>query len=88
MTPVEPRTMSAWAVRDPGPIEDRPLDLVTKPVPTTGPGESLVRVDACGGQCRLCLRGAENLCPYSHYTGSDADGGYASTDGRTPWATH
>ncbi len=29
------------------------------------------------GQCRYCLRGAENLCPYSRYTGWDADGGYA-----------
>ncbi|MFF2555219.1 zinc-binding alcohol dehydrogenase family protein [Nocardia sp. NPDC058058] len=29
------------------------------------------------GQCRYCLRGAENLCPNSRYTGWDADGGYA-----------
>jgi propanol-preferring alcohol dehydrogenase len=29
------------------------------------------------GRCRFCLRGAENLCPYSQYTGWDADGGYA-----------
>jgi alcohol dehydrogenase, propanol-preferring len=29
------------------------------------------------GRCRYCLRGAENLCPYSRYTGWDADGGYA-----------
>jgi propanol-preferring alcohol dehydrogenase len=29
------------------------------------------------GQCRFCLRGAENLCPASQYTGWDADGGYA-----------
>jgi propanol-preferring alcohol dehydrogenase len=29
------------------------------------------------GQCRFCLRGAENLCPQSLYTGWDADGGYA-----------
>ncbi|GAA0970116.1 zinc-binding alcohol dehydrogenase family protein [Acrocarpospora macrocephala] len=29
------------------------------------------------GTCRYCLRGAENLCPYSTYTGWDADGGYA-----------
>jgi propanol-preferring alcohol dehydrogenase len=29
------------------------------------------------GRCRYCLRGAENLCPYSVYTGWDADGGYA-----------
>ncbi|WP_086663240.1 zinc-binding alcohol dehydrogenase family protein [Lentzea kentuckyensis] len=30
------------------------------------------------GTCRFCLRGAENLCPSSLYTGWDADGGYAS----------
>jgi propanol-preferring alcohol dehydrogenase len=29
------------------------------------------------GQCRYCLRGAENLCPHSQYTGWDTDGGYA-----------
>ncbi|MFC4059258.1 zinc-dependent alcohol dehydrogenase family protein [Planomonospora corallina] len=29
------------------------------------------------GRCRHCLRGAENLCPDSRYTGWDADGGYA-----------
>src|SRR5438067_3796882 len=29
------------------------------------------------GRCRYCLRGAENLCPESRYTGWDADGGYA-----------
>jgi propanol-preferring alcohol dehydrogenase len=138
MTSVEPHveshTMDAWVVREPGPIEDGPLDLVTEPLPLVGPGELLVRVDACGvcrtdlhvaegdlptkrqhvvpghevvatvvglgpdtagtgfalgdrvgvawlrgtcGTCRFCLRGAENLCPYSHYTGWDADGGYA-----------
>lgn len=29
------------------------------------------------GQCRYCIRGSENLCPQSVYTGWDADGGYA-----------
>jgi propanol-preferring alcohol dehydrogenase len=29
------------------------------------------------GVCRYCVRGAENLCPQSLYTGWDADGGYA-----------
>ncbi|HEX5494368.1 MAG TPA: zinc-binding alcohol dehydrogenase family protein [Mycobacteriales bacterium] len=29
------------------------------------------------GHCGYCRRGAENLCPYSRYTGWDADGGYA-----------
>ncbi|WP_420000635.1 zinc-dependent alcohol dehydrogenase family protein [Streptomyces boninensis] len=31
----------------------------------------------CGGTCRYCTRGQENLCPDSRYTGWDADGGYA-----------
>lgn len=29
------------------------------------------------GECRFCRLGNENLCPYSRYTGWDADGGYA-----------
>jgi alcohol dehydrogenase, propanol-preferring len=29
------------------------------------------------GQCKYCVRGSENLCPQSRYTGWDADGGYA-----------
>jgi alcohol dehydrogenase, propanol-preferring len=28
-------------------------------------------------QCRWCRSGRENLCPFSEYTGWDADGGYA-----------
>jgi propanol-preferring alcohol dehydrogenase len=55
-------------------------------VVTTGPGVGEVAVgDRVGvawlrhtcGQCRYCLRGDENLCPESRYTGWDADGGYA-----------
>ena len=29
------------------------------------------------GTCRYCVRGNENLCPNSRYTGWDTDGGYA-----------
>ena len=29
------------------------------------------------GVCKFCIRGQENLCPQSRYTGWDADGGYA-----------
>jgi propanol-preferring alcohol dehydrogenase len=29
------------------------------------------------GRCRFCLLDKENLCPFSRYTGWDADGGYA-----------
>ncbi len=32
--------------------------------------------DACG-QCEYCHRGQENLCPYAHFTGYTAQGGYA-----------
>lgn len=30
------------------------------------------------GTCEFCLRGRENLCPNSRYTGWDVDGGFAS----------
>ena len=126
-------TMSAWRVRQPGPMTSRPLDRVTVAVPQPGPGELLVAVHACGvcrtdlhvaegdlpvhrpdvtpghevvgevaavgpdagdefavgdrvgiawlrhtcGHCKFCIRGQENLCPDSRYTGWDADGGYA-----------
>ncbi len=116
----------------PGPVATRPLERAVLPDPVPGPGELLVRVEACAvcrtdlhlaegdlpprrprtvpghevvgrvaglgpgaegppvgsrvgvawlrstcGVCRYCLRGAENLCPASTYTGWDADGGYA-----------
>ncbi len=41
----------------------------------TGPGAAWLRWT--DQQCKFCLRGAENLCPHSRYTGWDADGGYA-----------
>lgn len=127
-----PRTMHAWRVTTPAPVDDRPLEWTETPVPVPGPGEVLLRVLACGvcrtdlhvsegdlpvhrehvvpgheivgrvvavgpgvtspvvgarvgaawlhgtcGSCRYCLRGAENLCPNSTYTGWDVDGGYA-----------
>ncbi|GAA0375377.1 zinc-binding alcohol dehydrogenase family protein [Microbispora corallina] len=119
-------------VARPGPVATRPLERTRLPDPEPGPGELLVRVEACAvcrtdlhlaegdlpprrprtvpghevvgrvealgpdaqgpppgsrvgvawlrstcGVCRYCLRGAENLCPMSTYTGWDADGGYA-----------
>lgn len=130
--PVIPSEMDAWVVAHPRPISSRPLRSVRVPVPSPGPGEVLVRVEACAvcrtdlhlaegdlrprrprttpgheavgrvvaagpgagrlapgarvgvawlrstcGHCRYCLRGSENLCPGSTYTGWDADGGYA-----------
>jgi propanol-preferring alcohol dehydrogenase len=127
------KSMTAWQVRDPGPMSTRPLERVTVAVPSPGRGEILVAVRACGvcrtdlhvaegdlpvhrpnvipghevvaevvavgqdagdeftvgdrvgvawlrhtcGQCTFCIRGDENLCPQSRYTGWDADGGYA-----------
>lgn len=62
MNAVAPRTMQAWAVRAPGPIEDEPLELVGKPVPAPGPGELLVRVVACG-VCRTDLHVSEGDLP-------------------------
>ncbi|WP_433605939.1 zinc-dependent alcohol dehydrogenase family protein [Dactylosporangium sp. CA-139114] len=125
-------TMTAWAVRRPGPIAEHPLCRVRRPVPEPSADEVLIRVRMCGvcrtdlhlaegdlpprrpetvpghevvgtveglgtdvtdppvgtrvgvawlrrtcGRCRYCRRGAENLCPFSQYTGWDADGGYA-----------
>ncbi|MFI6394219.1 zinc-dependent alcohol dehydrogenase family protein [Nonomuraea sp. NPDC050547] len=110
--------MRAWVVDTPG----RPLVMEERRVPVPGPGEVLVKVEACAlcrtdlhlaegdlpprrprvtpghqvvgrvrggdrvgvawlrstcGRCRYCLRGDENLCPDSAYTGWDAHGGYA-----------
>jgi alcohol dehydrogenase, propanol-preferring len=125
--------MSAWRVRQPGPMSTGPLERVTAPVPEPAPDELLVAVAVCGvcrtdlhvtegdlpvhrvgvvpghevvgevlsvgtaagtdfavgdrvgiawlrhtcGRCRYCVRGRENLCPESRYTGWDANGGYA-----------
>lgn len=54
-------------------------------VVSAGPGCRHVPGDRVGaawlrstcGACTYCRRGAENLCPFSRYTGWDAHGGYA-----------
>ena len=46
--------MTAWEVFRPGPLSSRPLRRVSRPVPEPGPGEVLVRVQACG-VCRTDL---------------------------------
>ncbi|MCX5418545.1 zinc-binding alcohol dehydrogenase family protein [Streptomyces sp. NBC_00078] len=124
--------MLAWSVVTPGPVEEKGLRRVVKPVPVPAEDELLVHVRACGvcrtdlhvaegdlpvhragvtpghevvglvagfgagvggfavgdrvgvawlrrtdGTCDYCARGAENLCPFSRYTGWDTDGGYA-----------
>lgn len=56
--------MRAWQVTTPGPIDDRPLELVERPVPEPGPEEILVRVDVCG-VCRTDLHVVEgDLAPH------------------------
>jgi propanol-preferring alcohol dehydrogenase len=45
--------------------------------PAVGERVGIAWLRATCGRCRYCLRGAENLCPQSRYTGWDADGGYA-----------
>lgn len=59
-----PKTMKAWQVTTPGPIDgDRsPLEFVDKPVPTPGRGEVLVKVLACG-VCHTDLHVAEGDLP-------------------------
>lgn len=54
--------MRAWAIESPGPIDDGPLRLVSRPVPRPGPGEVLVRVRVCG-VCRTDLHLAEGDLP-------------------------
>lgn len=54
--------MSAWEVRQPGPIDTRPLRAVRRPVPSPGDDELLVRVRACG-VCRTDLHVAEGDLP-------------------------
>ncbi|MGV0793715.1 zinc-binding alcohol dehydrogenase family protein [Mycolicibacterium sp. XJ1819] len=44
---------------------------------TTGDRVGVAWLRHTCGRCRYCLRGQENLCPDSRYTGWDADGGYA-----------
>jgi propanol-preferring alcohol dehydrogenase len=55
-------SMAAWQVRHPGPIDARPLERVTVPVPSPAPGELLVAVRACG-VCRTDLHVAEGDLP-------------------------
>src|SRR5215204_2561523 len=50
--------MRAWAVNEPGPIDDHPLAAVDRPVPEPAAGEVRVRVLTCG-VCRTDLHLAE-----------------------------
>lgn len=59
---VERKTMLAWSVPAPAPIEEGSLKLIEKPVPTPGPAELLVRVLTCG-VCRTDLHVVEGDLP-------------------------
>ncbi|MGY5339553.1 zinc-dependent alcohol dehydrogenase family protein [Levilactobacillus spicheri] len=62
-----PSNMRAWQVTTPGPIDGphAPLAFVTKPVPQPQPGETLVRVLACG-VCYTDLHVSEGDLPVHH----------------------
>src|SRR5215469_11512953 len=55
-------TMSAWRVRQPGPMNTGPLERVSSQVPRPEPSELLVAVRACG-VCRTDLHVAEGDLP-------------------------
>jgi propanol-preferring alcohol dehydrogenase len=54
--------MQVWAVERPGPIDSGPLRKVPRTVPEPGPGEVLVKVEACG-ICRTDLHLCEGDLP-------------------------
>jgi len=54
--------MRAWVVDEPGPIDDHPLVMVERPVPTPARGQVRVRVLTCG-VCRTDLHLAEGDLP-------------------------
>ena len=56
------KTMRAWFVRSPGPIETGPLSCEERPVPEPAPGELLVHVRTCG-VCRTDLHVSEGDLP-------------------------
>ncbi|MFJ2958895.1 zinc-binding alcohol dehydrogenase family protein [Streptomyces sp. NPDC087270] len=60
--------LSGWAVSEPGPIASGPLRPVRREVPSPGPGEVQVRIEACG-VCRTDLHLAEgDLRPHRPLT--------------------
>lgn len=62
MAPAATKTMRAWQVRRPGPMDTRPLEQVSTDVPRPGPSELLVAVRACG-VCRTDLHVTEGDLP-------------------------
>jgi len=60
--------MRAWAVEQPGPIDNGPLVRVERPEPHPAPGEVRIKVSTCG-VCRTDLHLAEGDLP-PHYPGA------------------
>lgn len=56
--------MKAMLLREPKPVEERPLELADLPLPEPGPGEIRVAVRACG-VCRTDLHTVEDDLPLS-----------------------
>ena len=54
--------MQAWVVNEPGPIDEHPLELVERPIPTPDRGQIRIRVLTCG-VCRTDLHLAEGDLP-------------------------
>ncbi|MFF1959943.1 zinc-dependent alcohol dehydrogenase family protein [Streptomyces sp. NPDC058220] len=83
-------TQSGWAVETPGPMGTGPLVVTRRRVPALGPGELLVRVEACG-VCRTDLHLAEgDLAPHrpSAFPGHEIVGRVAAVgDGVTLFRT-
>jgi alcohol dehydrogenase, propanol-preferring len=62
--PETKRTMRAWAVIEPGPIDSGPLQPVNRPIPEPGPKQVRMKVSACG-VCRTDLHLCEgDLAPH------------------------
>ncbi|MFF2847475.1 zinc-binding alcohol dehydrogenase family protein [Streptomyces sp. NPDC058001] len=53
-----PAAYNGWAVREPGPMDTGPLERVLRQTSAPGPGDLLLRVEACG-VCRTDLHLAE-----------------------------
>src|SRR6202167_533905 len=89
MTVGSSKTMQAWVVSQPGPIETSPLRYVEKSVPAAAPGELLVQVLACA-VCRTDLHVSEGDLPVhrEHVTPGDMVVGLVAAlgDGVTDYA--
>lgn len=62
---MDPSSMRAWVVNEPGPARSGPLELVEREIPSPGPGWVRLRVSTCG-VCRTDLHLAEGDLPPRH----------------------